>query len=359
MNGQLTISPEIFFHKKTRILWHLLLWLLVIIFYTLFFGHQSGNYNYTFLFVMMLLPITIGTSYFFIYYLIPKYFDKKRYGKFLLYSIYTLLASVYLEVMAAFSMVFLFIFGDGAPLDATTIDIYFLIVAMFFVVLFVISIKLLKTWYQKQQVLKEVTQQKLEAELKMLRTQIQPHFLFNSLNSIYSLALSKSEKTPEMVLKLSEILDYLLYECDVDEVFVEREAHILQNYLDLQQMRFGSRVTVEFISDIKDKSAKIAPMILLPFVENSFKHGVSASRDPVEIDIKLQTVQSQFLFEISNDVPRNRDGKKETNHGGVGLPNISRRLEVVYAGRHNLEIKNEDHRFSVSLHLELSKNQHA
>jgi hypothetical protein len=297
----------------------------------------------------------MAASYFFIYRLIPKYFETKRFGKFFLFSTYTILVAVYLELMAAFSMVFWFIFGDGAPLDPSTIDIYFLIVAMLFVILFVVAVKLLKSWYERQLAMTKLTRQKLEAELKMLKTQIQPHFLFNSLNSIYALALTKSDETPEMVLKLSEILNYLLYECDADEVPLEKEAAIIQNYIDLQKIRYGSRVLVEYIRKISYAEARIAPMVLLPFVENSFKHGAGAVRKEVSIDIALVADQIGIEFEISNSISSGE--VKKDNQGGVGLPNISRRLEMAYPERHRLEIINDKDKFTIFLKIDFTLDQ--
>jgi sensor histidine kinase YesM len=253
-------------------------------------------------------------------------------------------------MMAVFGFLILFVINGSAQLDPTTLDIWFLIVAMLFVVLFVVAVKLLKTWYKRQQLMQDLTHQKLEAELKMLKSQIQPHFLFNSLNSIYSLSLSKSDLAPEMVLKLSEILDYLLYECDSPEVLLSKEINMVTNYIELQKVRFGDRVNVSIKKEISDETLLIAPMLLIPFVENVFKHGVSKSKDRIHIEMDISGDKNKVSFSLANDVPES-DGTK-SDRGGIGLANVKRRLDMLYPNRYKLDIQQIENRYHVSLEID-------
>ena len=148
-------------------------------------------------------------------------------------------------------------------------------VAIYPVTFVAVAIKLLKYWYANQQAQQVLTQQKLQAELKFLKTQIHPHFLFNTLNNLYALTLKKSERAPEMVLKLSELINYMLYECASDDVPLTKEVKFIRNYGDIEKMRYGDKLDIDIrvTGDVNDR--KIAPLVLLPFVENCFKHGAS------------------------------------------------------------------------------------
>jgi len=339
--------------KRFRWLFHILFWGLVLLFYTLFFGHQSGNYSQSFLLVSLLLAITIGTSYFFIYFLIPKYFEKQRYTRFILFSVFTVIISLYLETIAAFLMLFWYIFGAEKAPDRTSIDVYFLFVAMYFIIFLVITLKLLISWNKRQKDIQEISRQKLEAELKMLRSQIQPHFLFNSLNSIYALSMKKSDETPDMIIKLSGILDYLLYECDAERVSLEKEIEVIQNYIELQQVRFGDKLKMSFEVKGDNSNLKIAPMLFLPLVENSFKHGVDRKKENAWVNMSIEIAANILTFTITNSNPGTGESGKE--HGGIGLSNLEKRLKLLYPGRQSIDIINDESKFEVTLEIELNE----
>lgn len=348
-------SQTVFTHlflERFRWIFHVFFWGLVLLFYTLFFGHQTGNYSQSFLLVSLLLAITIGTSYFFIYFLIPRYFEKQRYTRFILFSFFTVIVSLYLETMAAFLVLFWYIFGAEKAPDRTSIDVYFLFVAMYFIIFLVITIKLLISWNKRQRDIQEISRQKLEVELKMLRSQIQPHFLFNSLNSIYALSMKKSDDTPDMIIKLSGILDYLLYECDAENVLLEKEIEVIKNYIELQQVRFGDKLKMNFDAQGDTSNLKIAPMLFLPLVENSFKHSVDRKKENAWVDISLEIAANMLTFIITNSNPGPDEPGK--GHGGIGLSNLQKRLKLLYPGRHNIEVINDKDKFEVTLQIKLN-----
>jgi LytS/YehU family sensor histidine kinase len=250
-------------------------------------------------------------------------------------------------------MLFWYIFVAQSAPDRTSIDVYFLVVAMYFIVFLVIAIKLLMSWNKRQKDIQEISRQKLEAELKMLRSQIQPHFLFNSLNSIYALSMKKSDETPDMIIKLSGILDYLLYECDAERVSLEKEMEVIQNYIELQQVRFGDKLKMSFDTWGDAGDLEIAPMLFLPLVENSFKHGVDNKKENAWVNISIKLSPDSLEFKISNS---NQEIKKQAeSHGGIGLSNLEKTLELLYPGRHSVDITNNEDIFEVTLQIELNE----
>ena len=342
----------IFSKTRFRILWHILFWLVVLVYYTAFFGHQNGYYWLTFKFISLLLPITIATTYVFNYYLIPKYLLENRFWLFALLAFYTLLFSFYLISLIIFPFLVL---GTKSismeTLDKSILDVYFLVVGMYTVILIAILVKLLKFSYEKQTLNLQLLQEKTETELEMLRSQINPHFLFNTLNNIYTLSLKKSDQTPEVVLKLADMLDYLLYESNATKVPLSKEIKLIENYLYLQQIRFGNRLRINFKKDEHISNQQIAPMLLLPFVENSFKHGVGKHRDKAWIDIELTVSTDSIVFKVKNSQPEVEPNKKEHISGGIGIHNVQKRLDLIYRDNYILNIKNLDKTYSVNLKL--------
>lgn len=189
-----------------------------------------------------------------------------------------------------------------------------------------------------------------ESELNLLKSQINPHFLFNVLNSIYALSLKKSERTPEIVLKLSDILRYMLYETKMEKVALEKEIDMIGNYVEIEKIRIGTQQQLSFEVKGFYDSYIIAPVILIPFVENAVKHGLDSMSEHAFVDIRITIEQGMLQFYCCNNF-------KETvvkRPGGIGLENVRKRLELIYPGRHSLEIKNENAIFTVTLHITLN-----
>jgi two-component system, LytTR family, sensor kinase len=201
------------------------------------------------------------------------------------------------------------------------------------------SYRIISDNLKNEQEKKEQETEKLKSELSFLRSQISPHFIFNVLNSIISLSRRKPERVEPVVVKLSELMRYMLYESDDAKVIIEREVEYLRAYIDLQQLRFGDDVEIKFISKILDQTQTIEPMLLIPFVENAFKHGVGMIQNPT-IEINLQTENKRLTFEVKNKVNRQSKEVKDTA-SGIGLNNVKRRLELLYPENHQLSIKDE------------------
>ena len=205
-------------------------------------------------------------------------------------------------------------------------------------------------WVKDKQKQADLINQNQTSELALLRSQINPHFLFNTLNNIYSLVLKKSEKAPEAMMKLSEIMRYMLYETNSDKVPLEKEIIYLESYIELLELRIKQKNFIDFKVVGDPVGQKIAPMLLVPFVENAFKHCDKKVESP-GIKTKIEIRNSSILFEVSNYI-RKDSGEEITTIGGIGLNNIHRRLELLYPGKHKLEIKEIDNKFNVKLNLD-------
>ncbi|MFD1141754.1 sensor histidine kinase [Larkinella insperata] len=223
---------------------------------------------------------------------------------------------------------------------------------------FVAAIKLVKIWYLKEQAFRQIEKEKFQAELQLLKSQIHPHFLFNTLNNLYALTLRKSEQSPAVVMKLSQLLSYMLYDCNASEVPLEKEITFLKNYIGLEQLRYGARleVSMNFHGDLQSK--QIAPLLLIPFLENAFKHGTSEQLEQAWIFLDLAVEDNVLTFKLVNS----RDADAETlksqsagaaSVGGIGLQNVRKRLELLYPQQYELQIQPEEETFLVDLALRL------
>ncbi|RMA56259.1 sensor histidine kinase [Ulvibacter antarcticus] len=193
--------------------------------------------------------------------------------------------------------------------------------------------------------------EKLKTELNLLKSQINPHFLFNTLNNIYSLARKKSDKTPEVVLKLSKLLRFVMYETKLQYISIEKELDFLKDYIELHKIRYDDRLTIDFKYELDDLNAQIMPHILTPFVENAFKHGASQSTDAILITIELKLFQNQLEYSVENSF---EPSTVEYEENGIGLKNLHRQLELMYRV-YKLQTNKENHKYIAKLSLDLNQ----
>lgn len=196
---------------------------------------------------------------------------------------------------------------------------------------------------------KELVQEKLSVELRLLRSQLHPHFLFNTLNNIYVLTRKKSDQAPETVMKLSELLDFMLYRSNSDTIPVLQEINFLEDYISLEKIRYSNKLSIEFLKSIENDRATIVPFLLLPLVENAFKHGTGEARQNSFIHIEIIEKNNGLHFVIQNNYeqPAALTGKEK-----LGLQNVKRRLELLYED-YSIDINEEGHNFKVSLYINL------
>jgi two-component system, LytTR family, sensor kinase len=219
-----------------------------------------------------------------------------------------------------------------------------LIAAIAIIIQFVLMYRLL---VRKE---KDLVRENLETELKFLRNQINPHFLFNTLNNIYALARRKSEDTPDVVVRLSKILRFMLYESKARLVKICDEKKMLEDYIELERIRHNSRLTIGFLQEIDDENQELAPLLLITFVENAFKHGIRECRleSFILMELKLQKKMLSFCIENSKEVAAH---KRLTEN--IGLSNVRRQLELLYSD-HSITVENKDRSFKVTLTINLN-----
>lgn len=223
---------------------------------------------------------------------------------------------------------------------------------------FAISIKLMKRWWQKQKETEQVAKEKAGAELQLLKAQIHPHFLFNSLNNIYSFALDASPKAPEMIQKLSGLLRYMLYECKQSLVPLEKELRMIEDYISLERIRYGERLKIETMIPQDNSYQMIAPLLLIPFVENSFKHGTSKMLAHPRVSLSIMVQDSILYFKLMNSRPAGIEEVSVNGNRGLGLKNVKKRLELLYHNKHELQIIDEPATYTVWLTIVLAESAH-
>ncbi|MBA4057509.1 MAG: hypothetical protein C0490_22530, partial [Marivirga sp.] len=312
---------------------HTIFWTVVLMLYVVFFGRQNNNYLQTLFFVGLLMPVTIGTTYFFNYFLVPHYLMKDRYGFFLLYFIYTLIVSVFLEVVIMIITFILIAELQIRNMSAASIDFFFLFSSLLMVVLLGVAIKLLLHWKQSKEDYQKLAREKVEAELRFLKIQLNPHFLFNTLNNLYYLTTEKSEKAPQAILQLSEMLDYVLRSGKLVMVSLEEELKQVENYISLELLRYEDRVQIEKTVQGQIDGCKIGPMLLITLIENAFKHGVMKVAGKSWIKLTIETNAKRTRISISNSWKNNASGN------GIGLANLRGQLDLLYGRNYELHVE--------------------
>lgn len=226
----------------------------------------------------------------------------------------------------------------------------FLIINVIFTVITTMVLKLVKQWYSDQKTTKELQQEQLQTELKFLKSQINPHFLFNSLNNLYALTLSKSDSAPEVVLRLSNILRYILYESNEGYVSVRKEMEHVKDYVAVEKLRLGEGVTIDIDIDDTIQEDPVEPMLFLTLVENAFKHSEDILPEKRFIRIHAKSLETGFRFLIENTFS---PSKRDSETGGIGLVNIKKRLNLIYPNQHDIKSSTTDGVYRVDLIIKL------
>jgi two-component system LytT family sensor kinase len=334
---------------KRRWLYHTLFWFgyycLTMILY-LSIGAILSFHSYVIFFISLIFQAAF--AYLNIYILIPRLLFAKKYFIYALALLFTIVACSAIDLFIEILLSRFAPRAAGHPAIFTIRNLSIASIQEVYLVGLTTGFKFLKDSILNQQWQKEKEKHYLETELKFLKSQIQPHFFFNTLNNIYSLTLKKSEQAPEVVLKLSDLMSYMLYESNAPWVPLAKEIDYLHNYLDVEQLRFGRRLSVSFNMEGSIAEANIPPMILILFIENSFKHGVKNNISKIHISISLLVEKGYLFFRVENPASE-EEFIMEKN--GIGLKNARRRLDLLFGNDYTLDIHEKDRTFIVSLKI--------
>lgn len=346
----LNANMNYIFKKKRNTIFNIVLWFLYYM--VLLFIFSKGktplkiDYIYTFCFLIcMAIPILINT-----YVLVPRLLQK---GKYILFSLYIGV------VIIVFWQFYIYLFET--LIDTLFSDYFFisyqtnLQAITKFILLLIVSmlLRVFESWLyfnaERNKYL-QTENQRIQLQLSHLRAQINPHFLFNSLNVIYALAIEKKEETAEAIVQLSDVLRHIIYDADSDRIKLKEEIKLLKNYIAFQKFRTHGLENINFDIKVKNEDFQIYPMLLLPLVENAFKHGMEKKAEQAFIKITLAQEGAKFYFQIVNHTNTSQQ-KTNNEYSGVGLENVQHNLEIVYPKKHQFQINETDETFTVSLHI--------
>lgn len=346
--------PEKFLNKRNNQIAHSLVWVLSIAFFTLIFYLNAHTFTADLIAKALITNIGFALSvYVNLYLLIPKLLKQKSYIFYVFWLIVLLSGS---SLFVQFFLLYplrnvLHVSNKITGFDANIHS------AFFFISLIYVGVssflKLIKDWIALQDVnykLAQIEKQKIEAELNTLKGQLNPHFLFNSLNNIYSLALVKSDKVPHLILKLSDLMRHIIYESKENYIDLEKEIEFVDNFIALQEIRVSADTDIRYEKSGELPAAKIAPLLFEPFIDNAFKHGLPGNNGNDFIHIRFQFSSRALVFTIANNYAvADRWDKK---HSGIGIANVKQRLALLYPpGDYTLKITNENAIHTVQLTL--------
>lgn len=327
--------------KIKTILFHVIFWIAVWFFYIYFFSYNSNDQKYILWFSGALLPVTIIVTYIMVYIIIPNFLFKKKYYQFALHFFYTMVFAANSIVIIIYACLIFILKYNVSGIPPMSKNFSFVFILIYLIVGFVSLIYVLNNHFKTISKNKELQNKILEAQLQLkdqelhyLKKQIHPHFLFNTLNTIYGLALKQSKYTPDIILKLSNLLDYILYQVDRPKVSLKEEVLHIEEYIELEKIRFQDTLCVSFKSTEIPGNQTIAPMLLIPFIENAFKHGV-LDEGFLQIEIRISLTENLLHFIVKNSCRKDEEEQKS----GIGLENIRKRLELNYKENYELNIR--------------------
>lgn len=336
-----------------RVVSHVLFWIVLFGLTAMYVSSiedewQAPLYNF-----LLRMPFVVACCYANLYFLLPKFYYPDRL------VLYALLLLTLILATNALNLFVLDAFAD-TPLCPQTYEAVstftwnnYVYKAFYLVSIVGLTsgIKLSKDYLLEKQKYDAIEKEKLKTELSLLKSQIHPHFFFNTLNNLYALTMKKSDKAPDMLLKLSDLMSYSLYESESSVTSLSKEIEHLRSYIDLESLRFGSKLKIDFTVTGVIENKSIPPLIFLPFIENSFKH-VAVKQGDLFIAINIVAAADTITLEVKNPFVAGRE--QERKKGGLGLKNVQRRLALLYGDVYHLEMKPEENLFCVNLQIPLA-----
>ena len=332
---------------------HLQFWLVYITFFS-FLISLEGHFPFSFYWVHFLfnLPALALFAYPVTYFFYPKIIKKQNPIFWIGVALVLVTVASLLKLYMTYHLFYgLYLPNELALTDWLTFNQ--VIKNLFWVGLpagLLLIMRFYRDWLAFQKERTEMVSHRLEAELQMLKSQLNPHFLFNVLNNLYALAIQKSEDTPRLIARLSDLFEFMLYQSSKNMVPLSDEVELIKTYAELQTMKYGDRLKFNINFEIADANRMVAPLILFPFIENCYKHGCSNDPGQPRIDLDIIARQDKIVFRVSNTKPTNVSNS-EKKIGGIGIENTRKRLEILYPDKHELRITNSSDAYLVELEL--------
>jgi sensor histidine kinase YesM len=333
--------------------YHIIFWVSYFSFNVIRWGSYFDDYWYSLKSNLVEFPLHIVLVYLNIYYLIPKFILTKKYKRYVFWFIFSLAIVYFLRTGLNYLLVTknLWPEAESSQQAFTFNHVIAVTLGEIYVVALATAIKLTFDWIHERNRVEELQNKQLKTELNFLKSQIQPHFFFNTLNNLYALTLEKSDIASSVVLKLSDIMQYVLYDVKEPLIRLYDAINYIQNYLDLERLRYGDKIqsNTEIIGNIED--VKVPPLLFLPFIENCFKHGAK-NNDKIEVNISFENCNNKWLiFRVENTFVELNETEKTPKKNGIGIKNVTRRLELLFKNNFDLKTFIENNKYCVQLKI--------
>ncbi|MBL7865800.1 MAG: histidine kinase [Cyclobacteriaceae bacterium] len=345
-----------------RISRHACFWLSCILFFgTIYgsywhFGQNPPIFNkHAFAEAIFYLPLHMFLGYAIIYGLMPRYLKQEKYLHLLAAVLVLILVTSFFSYLISLYVINPYRAWQELPVSPKILPNSLMagLRGSNTVAGFMVAIKLLKNGHFRKLEIEQLEKARLKAELELLKGQLHPHFLFNTLNNLYALVIQKSENSPKVILMLSDLLQYMLTESKQHRIPLNRELAMMEHYINLEQLRYGNRLDLNINMKQGEEQLQIAPLILLPFVENAFKHGVHEMIEQPWISVDCAVSNNSLKLKLINSKPNLRDRIRHSTK--IGLANVQKRLELMYRDKFQLKVLDEGESYVVNLSLELER----
>jgi two-component system, LytTR family, sensor histidine kinase AlgZ len=342
-----------FLYRHRVVLLHVAFWCVYssFFFYRISSRDRELDWEVAFLRAGFHVLFNMAAAYLNYFIFLPRFLERRKVGRYLLEYAVPFALLIFVRVHLQRYIADGYTYTEG--FYYSNIYLVQIVATSLFVVIFVGMLRFAEDWFELEARKKEIENEKLTAELGFLKEQINPHFLFNTLNNLYYLAYTKSENTTEVIAKLSQMMRYMIYESNHPQVPMSKEVEYMQNYISLERLRLNNQIPIQFNVSGDTVEAKIAPLILITFLENAFKHGVDANNPESWVKVCIQLDGNICRYMVENSKTKHVTSEP-VEKSGIGLRNVMRRLELSYPNRFDIKVQDEPDRYKVDLKLELT-----
>jgi hypothetical protein len=342
--------------SKRRIFWHSILWSSLFFYHWLVYSEfNDKDYEGAFYWAVVNTSVLAVATYFAIFILIEKFFLTGKRLEFYVVLLSSLTAFAVLRRVINYYFIFSTYFPEKCKQPA--FDVVRILAEGFGIAMIAgmgVMFYFINKWSEERQANQKLMNDKLEAQMELLKSQVQPHFIFNTLNNIYSLSISNPSLTSEMIYRLSGLLSYMLYDSKLNIIPIEKEIEYINHFIKLQKLRYGNRLDIS-LNEYDDLSnINIPPLLILPFVENAFKHGVGNQLDKCWISIDFSANEKEVTIKVENNLIENKNATIPNENSGIGIENVRNRLNILYPNQYSLKIIPSESTYLVVLRLPLN-----